>query len=135
NDAVDLWLRTSPDGSSFDSGANNYAYSTMNQNPGGIVGQNSAGDTKIIVNAADQLGNSTQENMSFDMILFNAAQTAAFTMIGWTCNLQSSVPGLNNGSGQGRRLAAAAVKGVQLQMSASTIATGKISILGRRKVT
>jgi len=134
NDGVDAWVRTSADGTTFDSGAANYSWLSSGFNAAAGATQASTGDTKIILNSADTLGNSTQESVSFRLTLYNAGQTAAFTAMTWMMQLQSSVPRSNAIIGNGRRLAASAVKGLQFLPSAGPWATGKVSMLGRRKV-
>jgi hypothetical protein len=135
SDTVDLLVRTAQDGTTFDSGAGSYAYQTFEETSAGATQANSASATSMQVNAGDTLGNAANETMSFRLLVHNAPQAAAFGFLTWAFGIQSSTSRLNTGTGTGRRLTAAAIKGIQFRMSAGNIATGKVTVLGRRKVT
>lgn len=133
-DAVDLWMRFSTNGGvSYDAGASAYAYTGLGETSALITGV-SAGDTKIVLTGAPA-GNAAGEFVSGEVLLRQPALTTDRTSIRYHIDGQNSTPHPTVFSGSGHRLANQDTDAARFLMSSGNISTGKITLLGRRKVT
>lgn len=127
-DSVALWIRTSTDGgSTYDSGAGNYAYVYNVWVTGAAAQTGSAGDTKIAT--IDTMGNATNETISGEVTIFNPS-AAKFGVVGWTLLGTQDTGAQRYAIGGGRRLAAADVDAIQFLMSSGNIASGNFDLYG-----
>lgn len=132
NDGVDFWVRTSTDGgSTYDSGAGAYRYSTEGRSDGNsIVSAQSASDTKIVLSPST-VGNAAGEGISFRLTLMDPDDTDQARLIG--NGMMRDTTGVSTHmTFQGSRLASADVDAVQFLMSSSTIASGEICMYAIR---
>ncbi|MGH6931451.1 MAG: hypothetical protein ACREEE_03345 [Dongiaceae bacterium] len=137
-DAVHLWLRTSSNGGvSYDSGASDYAWTNMYHNPGVVSGDNDQADAQISLtgnSATTSTSNVAGETYNAVITILSPA-TAVPTHVGTVVQGYTTSDGqMTVVHGSARRLASADVDAVRFLMSAGTIASGKITLIGRRKV-
>lgn len=131
-DNVELYLRTSANaGSSWDSGASNYAYRRDFSGTDGVAGtwggNLSTGDTKIQL--AVRLGNSTGESLHGIIRFARPDATNEFTLNGefWGYD---SIPATQHEYTAGARLTNAAVNGIRLFLSSGNITSGRFTLYG-----
>ncbi len=136
-DAVFLFLRTSTDGgSNYDAGASDYAWCGYRSDQGALTGDRDAADSEIeLTTGLDSVGNTAgSEAFSGRVMLYNPAATV-HTRITSHGNFTDAAGNLIDVAISGIRLAAADVDAVRFLMSSGNIASGKITLMGRRKVT
>ena len=133
-DAVNLWVRFSTDGgATYDAGASTYSYGNLGEVTGALTSNNSNADTHMEMNCAT-LGNTAGEEFAFRMMLVNPSQTTKRTQAIWSGYHMDSVPRASTTSGGGARLANQDTDAVRFMMSTGAITSGKIVMMGRRKV-
>lgn len=131
-DTANLVLRTSTNGgSSYDSGASDYAYAVSDfSTAGSSVGPYSAGATGIPL--ANSVGNDTNENgVSGNLSIFTPSD-AIYTSVYFSTVFRASNGVLYVGNGSGQRMAAADVDAIQLLFSSGNITSGKFKLYGWR---
>lgn len=135
-DNQDLWMRFSTDGGgSFDAAVGNYSYITQNCNTATASFASSASDTKVVLNGADGLGNAAGEKYNARIMIYAPAQVKR-TQYDIRGSMSTQAAGIINSLyGAGQRLAEQDTDAVRFLMSAGTLASGKIVLMGRRKVT
>lgn len=131
-DTANLVLRTSTNGgSSYDSGASDYAYAVSDfSTAGSSVGPYSAGATGILL--ANSVGNDANENgVSGNLSIFTPSD-AIYTSVYFSTVFRASNGVLYVGNGSGQRMAAADVDAIQLLFSSGNITSGKFKLYGWR---
>lgn len=133
-DGADLWLRTSTNnGSSFDSGASDYAYAGSRAISGStantVVQSNSA--AQIVI--ADGVGNATGENTNGKVTIYNPLNTTVYKGIKYETATYSAAPDARTLEGAGFRLATADIDAIMFLMSSGNITSGVIRMYGVRK--
>lgn len=126
---VQAYIRTSADGSAYDSGAGSYSYCNMENS----VGSFSTSATQIPIGGASAttIGNGTNFSSSGFVDIYNPSAalyckiTSSFSA---TCS--DTYPRINMTAGQ--RMSAAAVKGIQFLFSSGNIASGDFRLYGIR---
>lgn len=132
-DAQALWIRTSTDGgATYDSGAGTYGYGNLGETTGALQSNNSNSDTHMEVGTTT-LGSTAGEVLAADVTLHNPADATKRTQFTWKGFHFSATPNATCFHGGGARLAAADVDAVRFMMASGTLASGKITLLGRRK--
>lgn len=133
--SVDLWMRTSTNnGSSYDAGAANYAWNSLNtySNLATTIGA-SGSDTKIQITATTTplSNNSALPNQAM-VYLYNPSG-ATITYISNVTNYvtSSAISGSSTGGGI-RSSASGAVNAIQFLMSSGNISTGTFKLYGVR---
>ena len=133
--AVDLLMRTSTDGgATYDSGASNYSYMNNGRNDAGtFTGAASDTATSIQFTTSVTIGN-TAGNGWDGRAQINNPSLALPCKINYE-GIYSNNSNYQHIEGSGVRKANADVDAVRFLMSSGNIASGKITLLGRRKVT
>jgi hypothetical protein len=128
-DGVNLWIRTSTDGgSSYDAGASDYRYGNSFASSLGAAsntGSNAAAQFVL----GGQLGNSTEESISAEIIVVRPANAKNCRSV-WNTVQISAAGSFNACFGGGERLSSADVDRVRFLMSSGNIATGTIQLYG-----
>ena len=121
---VTLQARTSPDGSSWDSGANNYTWTNMDYATGSFSGT----DTKMIIaGSTTNLVTTANNSVSGEFKVFDPGATA-FGKCTW--HLDAISGGQSRAqTGGGNRANAAAIRGVRFFMSSGNL-TGEFRLYG-----
>lgn len=136
-DDEDLRLRTSTNGgSSYDSGAGNYKWSTSgfsSNSSSGNYGNNS--DTTINLSCPTSvgtigIGNATGESYSAVVYINNPADASLYTSINFTANYILSGGDTMGLVGSGARLAVADVDAIRFLMSSGNITSGTFTLYG-----
>ncbi len=132
-----LRLRTSTDGgSTFDSGATDYASAPFSLNPTGLnTTEGSSPDQDHIalsaaVSSAESLGNAANETYSGSLIIYSPS-SPSFTRVTYEY-IHADDTGFTqyvSGRGGGWRASAADVDTIQLSMADGTIATGEFTLI------
>jgi len=124
---VQAWIRTSADGTNFDSGAGAYTYCNMENSVGTFL----TGDTKIPIGGASatSIGSSYSSSGFVDIFNPSAATNCKITS---SFNAACSDIYARTNTTAGERLSAAAVKGVQFLFSSGNIASGDFRLYGMR---
>lgn len=135
-DSVILYFRTSTDnGTSYDSGASDYAWASSGENDGGTIDpEGSTGDAQISIagdQSSEQLGNQAGETLSGHLWIFKPSATE-YTKVVFLCNYTDLVDDQNSLHGAGARLSAADVDAVRFYMSSGNISTGNFKLYGIR---
>lgn len=130
-----LYIRTSTDnGSSYNSGASDYAYVVEGRQGSTILGQVSSAATHIRcqsdANAGTASGNGTGEYLNGDVYLYNPTSAAYRMLSGNTCWFNST-PG--NANFTGVRKTAADIDAVQFFFASGNITSGTIYAYGIKK--
>jgi hypothetical protein len=137
-DAVHLWLRTSSNGGgSYDAGASDYSWTNPWYSPGAVSGDFDAADSQVSLagnSVGQSLSNSAGEAYSGKVCLYNASAASPKVVTG-QAGFVASDGDWNWTSISGRRNSSADVDAVRFMLSNGTIASGKITLLGRRRVT
>lgn len=133
-DGVRLWVRMSTDGgSTYETGASDYAWSVHAHSGAGQSGDFDAGDSEIeLTSTAILIGSDTNEHACFTMELYKPSDTSSFAMIGWNLHYVTSggVGAIVNGTGYYK--ASTAVDAVRFMMSTGNIESGEITLSGIR---
>jgi hypothetical protein len=137
-DSNDLLARFSTNGgANYDSGAADYEYIVLGGTTGALAGTASTADSGIQINCGTTIGNAANEYLCATVILPNPANAVARSTLivrtgiywGTTTNL------VHLDGGGGRRLGTTQdTDAVQFLFRSGNIASGKITMLGRRKV-
>lgn len=138
-DNVHLYIRTDGNGgASFDAGVSDYRWWTEWTSTGvGTSNDNDAADAQISVTgnlAANGISNVANEGISGFAFVINSNASAHCTIKYEGFYIAADADD-NVVKGWGRRVSATAVDAVQFLMSSGTIASGTITMMGRRKVT
>lgn len=135
-DAQHLWLRTDSDaGASVDAGASDYAWDFIFHLPGALSADFDAADAQISLTgstAGQTMSNVAGECLSGVVKVYNPA-AALPCQITWDVSYHSSGGDLMQGRGTGRRLTSADVDFIRFLAQSGTLASGKITLMGRRK--
>lgn len=130
-DNVRLMMRTSTNGgSSYDSGASDYAYNVTTRYPTASSEESSTGATFIPISGVD-VGNATNEVVAGEVSLFNPAGTG-YTHVNIRTSFLNTATGHRSTQGDAVRLSAADVDAVQFLFSSGNIASGTIKLYGLR---
>lgn len=135
-DAVDGWLRFSTDGgSTFDAGASDYAWITSGGQLSTGQTTGDAADNQILLNVpTHDISNVSGEGLSGNIRVINPAAAARTRVVGTLFfTTDAGNPAINHVGGH--RLTAQDTTNVRFLFSSGTIASGKITLIGRRKVT
>jgi len=135
-DATTLLFRTSTDnGSTYDSGASDYAWNSIGTNDGGTFDpEGSAGDTKISLigdQSSEEMGSGTNETASGYIWIFNPSGTD-YTKVFYAFSYTDLVDDQCSVTGGGSRLSAADVDAIRLFMDSGNISTGNFRLYGMR---
>lgn len=130
-DAVTLLLRTSTDnGSSYDSGASDYAYMGFS---GALAntyaGANDQAHTSIFIGPANLWGSASNEHVSGSIRIYNPS-AANYTHIKYDLAMAFSTGSQYNSGGMGARLSAADVDAIQILFSSGNIASMNYTLYG-----
>lgn len=119
-DGADLIFRTSTNaGSSYDSGAGNYAYIGQGANTSSNIDGGSAASTSILL--AGNLGNASGESLSGTLNIFNPANATVYTQVGGQMTFLNASTLISVNDISGVRLTNADVDAVRLLMTAGNI--------------
>jgi hypothetical protein len=135
NDNVDLQYRVNTSGSTttFDSSVGDYGWRTTQTNSGGVSGAGSNSTSLLQINGANGLSNVGGETLSGWIEMYGATSTVRTQFVG--CAMHHTATNLTETlTHAGERLAAQDTDAIQFFMSSGNIASGKIVLLGRRKV-
>lgn len=134
-DAVDLLLRTSSNnGSSWDSGASDYVYSTRRDSAAAAEGVvESTGANGLAIISGSTLGNAANENASGIIRLMNPLFTGGYKTIFWDCGYYAANASPTWLIGGGARASATAMNAVQLLASSGNITSGWARLYGIKK--
>lgn len=115
-----LLMRTSTDGTTFDSAAASYKWINFFASGSPSTGtNNSSSDTSIgIINA---LGNGTGASTNGRITIYNPGSAALFPLFTWHIAQTDTSGGVAIVEGTGQRLAAQATKGLRFLMSAGNV--------------
>jgi hypothetical protein len=132
-DAVALLIRTSTDGgSSFDSGASDYAFGLLNQIGTVASATESTGTTAIKANLdsgnSSRIGNDTNETGCCGEITICAPSDAVYTTVKGSISFVNALGSTCVGVFAGRRLSAAGVDAARVLFSSNSIASGKAQL-------
>ena len=133
SDDVQLMLRTSTDGgSSYDSGAGNYAYIINAEGPTGKSSVVSASATFIALSAATSrgIGTAAGESYSGQILLYNPSGTVSNKLVQIDSTYVAATGNTCNNYGSGSRIATADVDAIQFLMSSGNISTGVFRLYG-----
>lgn len=123
-----LWLRTTTNASSFDTGASEYRYSFSTTQS---ADQNGT-DTKIIM--TEGVGNvAATENGVSGVVLVNNPETATAALFLWKLAGWNASTAIGAYEGAGCRNTDADIDGVRFMYSTGNITSGTITMYGRRK--
>jgi len=133
-DGVIMYMQTSTDnGSTYDSGATDYAWNSSGTNDGGTIDpEGSTGDTKIGLageQGSEELGNGTNETLAGNITIYKPSDTT-YTKVNFNLTYLDVAADNNSLTGGGARLSAADVDAVRLYMSSGNIATGNFRLYG-----
>jgi len=133
-DTANLLMRTSTNGgSSYDSGASDYAYAISDWSTAGTsVGAASTGATAILI--ANSVGNDTNENGVSGQAVLCTPASAIYATVHFSTAFRASNGSLYIGNGAGQRLAAADVDAIQFLFSSGNITSGEFKLYGVRKI-
>lgn len=133
-DNTDLWIRLSHSGA-YASGVADYAWACAAYNSSGAINQADDSDSEIQVNGTTNLGNNTNEQLTANFRLQNAASTTRNTSVTWFGGYYNALMNASAINGWGQRQLAQDCDGIQFRMSSGTIASGEFILMGRRRVT
>ncbi len=128
-DGQAIILRTSSDGgSTWDSGASDYARTNVRYAPGGSVTAAGGTLTHIIVTSGNGIGNAVNEFAAFEGRIMNVASSVFTAVLGQSVQRVDSG---NNvwGNTSGYRISAAAINGLQFSVASGTF-SGTIKLYG-----
>lgn len=123
-------IRTSTNGgSSYDSGASDYAWLTILNNAGASSAGSDSSDSAIAMTALNGLSNNANEGMSGELTVFNPG-ASSYCRMSW--NLFFILGGLNQATitGSGQRKTAADVNALEISMTSGTITSGVVRFYG-----
>lgn len=121
-----LYLRTSADGTTFDSGASNYTWTNVDV----TTLSSSGGDTQIkIGGTTTAAGNTANYSTSGVIWIFNPS-SAKYCKIFSQLSVTGTDGVIRPNKASGSRLSAAAVKGIRIMFGSSNIASGEIRVIG-----
>lgn len=131
---VILYMQTSTDnGSTYDSGASDYSWSSFGTSDGATIDSEGSGaDTKISLagdQSSEELGNSTNETLSMELWIYKPAGTA-YSKIQFVGNYLDDAADYSTVHGGGARLSAADIDAFRLYMSSGNIGTGNFRLYG-----
>jgi hypothetical protein len=133
SDTVDLYFRTSTDGgSTYDSGASDYAYAALAMLASSSPSNAAVGDNaraEINVTASTSLGSGTNESIDMELTIFNPSGTG-HTRVLYQTFVNTSAPAYESAYGAGVRLSAADVDAVRFVLSSGNIASGEFRLYG-----
>jgi hypothetical protein len=134
-DATTLYCRISTDsGSTWKSGASDYAWTAVHNDGGTSNLGSSAADSEIELNlAGSTLGNAAGENYNGELVLYNPSNASVYKTFRMNAAVYSSVPKAGIIDVVGQYLATAAINGVRFLMSSGNIASGTIRMYGWRQ--
>lgn len=126
--SVALWVRTSADGTTFDSGATNYGWTNVDFGTGSF----SSGDAQIkIAGTTTGLSNTSGDGTSGSLWIELPSATAKAKLTG-DCAAKGASQ-IRRQTSSGERLSSAAVLGVRLMFSSGNIASGEVRLFGLGK--
>jgi len=140
-DATSLWVRTSTDGgSTFDSGASDYAYSgVLFASDGSSVTEVANADSKISTNdngtAKYGIGSDVAEDGVSGRFVVSGAHLAKTTILNWHYGFQGAIPlnaVFNTSIGGGVRRSQADVDAVRFLFSSGNLESGTITLWGMK---
>lgn len=131
-DAAYILLRTSSDGgSTFDSGASDYATVVMGRDGGSgdaHFGNNAMAE--IRPTGARGVGNAAGESLSAEIWISDPTNAALETLFGWNAEIVATDTAMQVHRGSGRRKQAAVVNALEFTLSAGNIASATIKLYG-----
>lgn len=128
-DNANLIMRTSTDGgSTYDSGASDYAYTAMQRDTGGAGGFDSTGAAQIVL--CEIVGNDTGETGVSGSVLIEGPHLSSNTPVNYKMNHKDSIGRLSITNGGGQRLSAADVDAVRFLFDSGDILSGTITMYG-----
>lgn len=135
-DGVILYMRTSTDnGTSYDSGASDYAWASLGTNDGGTGDpEGSSGDSQISIagdQASEELGNAANETVSGNVWIYKPSATE-YCKLFFDMNYTDLVDDQCSVTGQATRLSAGDVDAIRFLMSSGNISTGNFRLYGMR---
>lgn len=135
-DATNLYLRTTTNASTFDTGATNYIYGInaleIDASPDTAYSA-SAGTTQLQINPSGNggtLGNAAGESLSVIINIFNPANASADTLFRFSGMMMDSGNKPNHFDGGGLRDSTADVDGIRFLMSSGNITSGTFKLYG-----
>jgi len=133
-DSVIMYMQTSTNnGSSYDSGASDYAWSSSGTNDGGTIDpEGSTGDSKISLageQGSEELGNGTNETVAGNVWIYNPGDTE-YTKFNFNLTYTDKSNDHNSLTGGHCRLSAADVDAIRFYMSSGNIASGNFRLYG-----
>lgn len=136
-DDVELWFRTSADGSAYDVGATDYKYSIDGLVTGTTSGKSSTGDVKIRAAGSASSGiavsNVAGESVQIDMKI-EAPNEVQFTMLTYTAAGIMANNAMGSWWGTGARFSNAIMKGVRCMFESGSVADGDMTLYGIKNI-
>ena len=130
-DGVSLYMRTSTNaGSSYDSGAADYAWGLTGTSAGSATQGASTGDVAIAMNTVVTVGNGANEYGVSGRMTLRSAPAAVYTTTDGHVTYWNTAGALVQVAVGGARLSAADVDAVQFLFSSGNIASGSIRLYG-----
>lgn len=129
-----MQMQTSTDGgSTYDSGASDYAWNSAGTNDGGTIDpEGSTGDTKIGLageQGSEELGSGTNETLAGNIWMYNLSDTE-YSKFNFNFSYLDLVADHCSLTGGGARLSAADVDAVRIFMDSGNISTGTFKLYG-----
>ncbi len=132
-DSVILYMRTSTDGgSTYESGASDYAWASHGSTDGSDEATGSTGDSQISIagdQAGEELGSGANETLAGNIWIYRPSE-AAYCKIFFDCTYTDLAIDQSTITGYAARLSAADVDAVRLYMSSGNISTGNFRLYG-----
>jgi hypothetical protein len=132
-DSQNVFLRTSADGTTFDSGISDYQLSALYNNqttPSGILSSTSS----MTISVGRALGTGTQEFLNCELKIINADDPGHYTIIDNLGSVLDYSAEYKSHHARHTRVAAAQVKAVQIFSQSGNLAQGTLILYGKRKV-
>lgn len=128
SDFPDMYIRTSADGSTWDSGASDYIYTGQHTSSGsGSVSSNSTGNTRILI--ARELGTDTNEYINGTVLIFNPSGSQ-YSIIQSRLTHHNYAGALWRAEVDGQRSSAAAIQGIRFYIDGANIEAGSFKLYG-----
>jgi hypothetical protein len=130
-DSVSMYLRTSTNASSFDSGASDYRWDFYNINNSSLGGGIDVSDAQITL--ATYVGSSANELGVSAVIKLYRPSEATYSVITWLGSKMDTNGAPNSIGGQAWRLATEDVNGIQVLFSSGNVESGLFALYGIKR--
>ena len=131
-DAVYAIMRTSSDGgSTFDSGASDYAAFDIGRDAGsGAIGNNNNSLSEMRLTGTSNFGNASGESLAATITVRDPANASLETMFSWQVDMIAPDTATRGHWGGGRRKQAAVVDAIEFTLSSGNISSATVKLYG-----